>query len=200
MSDADNLFLHLIDLVEGRLDPQQTAQLHARVAADPRAAVDLAWLEATIGLMRNDAAEGVDAPDYVLNRALRLIRPVVPAARQPDLLQRIRAFLRFDSLHQALAPGMRADATPLRQMLYTADACDIDLRIAPAGDQLRLSGQILGSDESGVVIVQNNQTTVEVPLNDLSEFSLPLIPAGVYTLTVRLNTFELVIEGLDLTR
>jgi anti-sigma factor RsiW len=199
MSDVDNLFLQLIDLVEGRLDPTQAAQVRAYVATDQRAAAELVWLEATIGLMRADAVEGVDAPDHVINRALRLIRPAMPVVRHPDLLHRVMAVLRFDSLHQALAPGMRADATPQRQLLYTASTCDIDLRIVPHGDLLRISGQILGSDEPGIVIAQNAHITVEAPLNDLSEFSLPLISAGVYTLTVRLDTIEMVIEGLDLS-
>lgn len=199
MSAADNLFLQLTDLVEGRLDPAQAEALRTRIAADPHAAADLAWLQKTIALMRSDAAEGADAPAHVINRALRLIRPSMPAAPQPGLLQRWLAHLRFDSLQQALAPGMRSDAAQQRQLLYTAATCDIDLRVVTEGDRLRISGQILGSDDPGIVTAHNKQTLVEAPLNELSEFTLPALPAGVYTLTVRLTTLELVIEGLDLS-
>lgn len=199
MSPADKLFSQLADLVEGRLDPEQAAGLRARIAADPQAAADLAWLEATIGLLRSDAAEGVDAPDHVVNRALRLIGPLAPAAPQVGLLQRIVAVLRFDSRHQALAPGMRSDTAQQRHLLYTADTCDIDLRITADGNTVRVSGQILGSDETGTVTARGASATVQALLNDLSEFTLPPVPTGVYTLIVRLDTLELVIEGLELS-
>jgi hypothetical protein len=197
MSDADILLTQLTDLAEGRLDPAQAAQVRARIAADPQLAADYAWLETAIGLMRNDAREGADAPDYVINRALRLIRPPAP---QPDPLRRLVAMLRFDSFRQALAPGMRADAASQRQLLYTADGCDIDLRVSTDGDLRRINGQILGSDAPGAVIVRRAGAVVaEAPLNPLSEFSLPPLPAGTYALTVRLDTLEVIIEGLDLS-
>lgn len=38
-----------------------------------------------------------------------------------------------------------------------------------------------------------------VPINELGEFSLPLVDAGVYSLIIMLETCEIVIERLELS-
>jgi hypothetical protein len=146
-----------------------------------------------LDLMRNDDSE--DAPDYVINRAIRLFRQ----RRKPDspnLLRRIAAVLRFDSMQAPLAFGLRSGSTLPRQLLYGAEGRDLDLRINPAGTLWRVAGQILGPDEDGFVELCGPSIRVQTRLNALSEFSLPPVPAGNYTLTIHQADLEITIDEL----
>ncbi|MCU0492642.1 MAG: hypothetical protein MUD01_13700 [Chloroflexaceae bacterium] len=195
MSNPTNLpYDLLVDLAEGRLSAEESTRLRQTVAANPQAAAELAWLEQTLGLMRSDDSE--DAPDHVINRALRLVRPPTPAPAAPGLLQRLLASLRFDSMNQPLAMGVRSGGATVRQLLYNADDRDIDLRIVPEGTLWRISGQILGPDESGEVLLHSSDVSVTAELNTLSEFNLPLVPAGAYNLTIRQGNCEIEIGDI----
>src|SRR5919198_228173 len=105
MSPSKIPFQRLVDLVEGRLSPDERADVLAQVAANPQAAREVVWLERIIGLMRTDAT--ADAPPYVVARALRLFRQR-GAHDAPPLRQRIRAMLQFDSAQRPLPMGVRS--------------------------------------------------------------------------------------------
>lgn len=180
MSDTPS-FEQLVDLAEGRLAEPERARLLAQLAGDPAAADTAEWVTSVIALMRSDDSE--DAPDHVINRAIRLLRPAPDAA--PGLLRRIAAALRFDSAAAPLAMGMRSDQEAPRQLLFEAEDRDLDVRIAAGAGQFRISGQILGPDEGGSVELIGAKLTVRVGLNLLSEFTLPPVPPGRYRLVLR---------------
>src|SRR5262245_13395943 len=90
-------FARLVDLVEGRLAPEEAAQLRAQIADDRRASADVRWLERVVGAMRRDAMWDEAPPEEAIARAVRLFRP--QASAEPlNPLQRLRAMLQFDSL------------------------------------------------------------------------------------------------------
>src|SRR5262245_33057614 len=68
-------FARLVDLVEGRLVPEEAAQLRAQIADDQRATADVRWLERVVAAMRRDATWDEAPPEEVVARAVRLFRP-----------------------------------------------------------------------------------------------------------------------------
>ena len=188
-------FSKLADLVEGRLEPDEQAQVRRHVAVCPGCAADVGWLESVIGLMRDDQSEEV--PSAALARAVRLFR--ARAARPaPGLLERVQAVLRFDSAQLPLAYGVRGEQPVARQLLFGAGVHDLDLRVAPAGDGWTVSGQVLGSCSGGQAILEGAEGAAQATLNDLCEFTLPVVPSGSYTLLLRLPEAEVEVPGLEL--
>lgn len=188
-------FEQLIDLVEGRLAAEAEVALRARIATQPEAAAELAWLERTIGLMRSDTME--DAPTHVIARALRLMRPQRPP-EAPGTLRRLLATLNFDSQQMPLAAGLRASQSGMRQLLFSAEDRVLDVRITSSGTQWIVSGQVLGPDATGQIELSGAAGAFQAELNALSEFVLPAVPDGSYQLTLRQGTVEVVVPGLEL--
>ena len=111
------------------------------------------------------------------------------------LLSRLSAVLAFDSwAAPASALGMRSLRAPTRQLLYTAQGRDIDLRIAPADLAFSLTGQVLGPDETGQLELTRLDDDAapspqapwvrEAPLDALGEFRFEGLAPGRYTLTL----------------
>jgi hypothetical protein len=186
----------LVDLAEGLLDPDEAQRLRVRIAADPDQQAELAALEELIGLMRSDAS--ADAPEHVVNRALRLMRPRA-AAPAPGALRRYIATLKSDSWRAApLAAGFRSLQAWPRVLLLSAGDRELDLQISQQGDSWLLQGQILGPEGPGEVVLGTEELRVMVPLNDLGEFVLPAVPGGRYTLVVTQGEIEIVVSDLEL--
>lgn len=151
-----------------------------------------------------------DAPEHVIQRALVAWRPRGAKGAARGLLQQVLAALTFDSGAAApLAFGMRSAGGTLRQLLFSAQGRDVDLRIAPvaaaaAGGEpdaarWQLSGQVLGPDSAGTVVLADaaGQVLGEVALSDLGEFRLPAVPAGAYALTLRFAETEVVLPPVQ---
>jgi hypothetical protein len=190
-------FVRLVDLVEGRLAPEVEAQLHAQIVDDERAKADVRWLKRVVAAMRRSAVWEEEPPKEVVARAVSLFRPQ-SSSRALNPLQRLQAILNFDSLHMPQPVGLRSGQPRERQLLFTAEQLSIDLRITPSGTLWSLAGQLLGpSVGGGQVALVNSATNVEVALNELSEFTLPPVPAGDYTLTLHLDHFEIEIDRLQ---
>ncbi|MCG8350807.1 MAG: hypothetical protein MI924_23800 [Chloroflexales bacterium] len=192
----DKLYRNLVNLAEARLPPDEHAQVMAQVHADPSVAKQLTYLEELIGLMRYDEDEGENAPAHVVNRAKRLLRPIADP-QAPSLLRRVMAMLSFDSAQAPLMMGVRSGYLATRQMLFNAEERDLDLRISAAGTLWAVSGQVLGVRAGGHVELQDGSRAVQADLNDLSEFALPPVPPGNYTLTLRQNDVEIMVTDLD---
>lgn len=149
----------------------------------------------------------VDAPESVIQRAIGLFEASPRRAARP-LLPRLLAALQFDSGGLSpLAHGMRSTGGEVRQLLYTLDDCDIDLRVAPAdGTEGRysLTGQLLGPETQGVVVAEFGADAGAGPeparaaLNDLGEFRLPPLPAGAWRLTLELADRSIELPVLEL--
>jgi hypothetical protein len=138
-----------------------------------------------------DGRSLLEAPEHVIQRALTAWQPRRPAA--PGVLERLAAVLTFDSGGaSALAFGARSNAAGIRQMFFSVEGREIDLRIArmDKGEMFRLSGQVLGPDTAGTISVTTSGAqgdALSCPLSELGEFVLmPLVP-GRYHLSLELG-------------
>lgn len=193
-------FARLADLAEGRLaaaDERADREHLAGCAACSEQAAELTRLTA---LMREDASE--DAPRDVLLSAVNLFRQRRAAAPEtPGLLRRVLAALTFDSSALTPAFGVRSGQTaPARQLLFSAGDFDVDLRLAAGGEGWTVSGQVLGPCAGGEVVATaaEGEAAARAELNELCEFTLPPVPAGVYTLRLRVDEVEVEIPELSL--
>jgi anti-sigma factor RsiW len=183
-------FDRLADLAEGLLDEADRAAEERHVSACSRCADDVDWLTHTIGLMRSDDSES--APEHVINRAVRLFDTVTSVApRSPGVLERLVAVLRFDSAVGVPAFGLRVGSDDAsRQMLFSAQPYELELRTRPVGHGWSVAGQLLGPAETvdyGEVELIGTDTTVQAPLTELLEFNLPTVPPGTYRLELRFD-------------
>ena len=81
-----------------------------------------------------------------------------------------------------------------RQLFFCASGRDIDLRIIPVAERFALSGQVLGPNCVGSVEIVNRSAGVmasadsqATPLDDLGRFGFAGLPAGVFSVTLRLG-------------
>ena len=195
-------FARLVDLVEGRLQPEERAATESHVGACRRCAEQVARLERTLGLMRADAGE--DAPRDVVSYAVSLFGSRRRAAAPtPSLVGRIVASLTFDSRHAAPAFGVRSgQPSSSRQLVFTAGDTDIDLRIAESAEGWTLSGQVLGECTGGRVEIESvggEGRRAEAELNDICEFAFPPVPAGRYKLLLHMSGADIQVSEIDLT-
>jgi len=142
--------------------------------------------------MRTDDLE--DAPGHVIARAVRLVRPRQPA---PSLVRRVLATLSFDSLQAQPVFGLRSGTPMARQLWFNAEDHDLDVRITPVNSQWAIAGQVLGPGTGGRVELRG-PTTVQTSLNELSEFTLPSVPSGCYSLRVSVGDMAIEIPDLEL--
>src|SRR5689334_854485 len=175
-------FTELAELAE---DKSQTSPgTLAHLASCSECSSQLQTIQQTIGLMRSDTAE--DAPAELVQYAKRIFREKV-VTRGPSLLNILVAALTFDSLSNAPAFGLRSQATAGRQLIYSTETADIDLRVSPENDQWQIAGQILGADcANGDVDLEGDGFSASAKLNELCEFSFGSVPAGAYKVSIRL--------------
>src|SRR5262249_22520741 len=135
-------FADLADLAEERKATSAAAQEH--LANCLSCASELQSLRNTISLMRSDTTE--DAPKPLIEHARNLFRAGVAAAREPSLLRLVVAALTFDSLTAAPVFGLRSQTSAGRQLIYSAETADIDVRVSRNNEEWQVAGQVLGSD------------------------------------------------------
>jgi anti-sigma factor RsiW len=185
-------FEQMADLVEGRVAPAAHAALLEHLAGCGRCAANLAWLERTLSLTRADAA----GPSEALSAQLRALfrqrgrlpaRPAVPAQ------------LHFDSGQGPRATGLRGAPAVERQLLYTAEALEVDLRLMPGRSDWAVSGQVLGPAERGMAELFGAPGAFRAELSELAEFVIAPVPAGRYLLTLSLADVDLMISDLELS-
>lgn len=142
--------------------------------------------------MKSDLTK--DAPRDVLLSAINLF------TREKQLpLRRIIATLTFDSRSAVPAFGMRSVHTASRQMLYSAQDADVDLRIAVQNEECTVTGQVIrDSCAGGLVEISGATGSAETSLNELCEFALPAFPVGNYSLRITMPDVEIEIPELGL--
>lgn len=161
-------------------------------------------------------------PDAVLLRAMAIWQPRPAAKPATDLLtraagavvRRLQAVLSHDSTTAPL-PALRSTAIPVRQLLFSADGHDIDLRISAltAGDDAgggsragttghstgwRLSGQVLGPVAAGQAVLRCGAWSAATTWNELCEFSFAPVPAGPCSLLLQGETWDIEIGPIEL--
>ena len=190
-------FTKLADLVEGRLSSSEQETSSAHLSTCARCASQLASLQKVVDLMQTDEAE--DAPAEIVSSAINLFHS--PAAtHKPSLRQRIVAAISFDSLQMSPAYGVRSgDRVSIRQMLFNAGECDLDLRLTQSGEMWNVSGQVLGQEcASGQVELVSDSSQTQVELNDQCEFTIADVPAGSYQLRLHLPDLEVEVPRIEL--
>jgi len=124
----------------------------------------------------------LDAPESVIQRAVDVFvaRPRAMAAPAPaGVLRRLVAVLGFDSgTLTPQAAGLRSAGAAGRQLLFSADGRDVDLRITLGTGGWVVSGQVLGPDAKGRVALTCEGFSAEQAWNDLAEFHFDGVPAG----------------------
>jgi hypothetical protein len=133
-----------------------------------------------------------DAPEHVIHRAIAVFMRPTAAVPKPGILRRLAAVLSFDSGDALpLAFGQRSSGGSVRQLLFTVEGRDIDLRVVPGAEQgsFALSGQILGPDRGGSVRVRSEagHDLQSCELSDMGEFKLPPVSSGTYVLTLEVS-------------
>ncbi len=154
--------------------------------------------EPLAGALRASHAALHEAPEALVQHTIALFE-----ARRPAPKSRLAALLRFDSAGASpLAFGMRSSGSAMRQLLYSLEGRDIDLRVAPAADagRFELSGQILGPDAGGTVLAVRGDGSDEVSaaLDALGEFRIAQLAAGTWHLTLELGDFAIDLPPLHI--
>lgn len=188
-------FSELTELAEEKAKASPDALAHLAMCSE--CSSQLQSLRQTIGFMRSDTAE--DAPVELIRHAKNLFREKV-VERGPSLLQVIIASLSFDSLTNAPAFGLRSQTSAGRQLIYSTETADIDLRVSPEDDQWQIAGQILGADcPGGDVDLVGDDFSVSAELNELCEFSFGSVPAGAYKISIHLPDATIETPRLELS-
>lgn len=185
-------FTELADVADEQSQP--AAETLEHLAACSHCAKELQTLRQSIALMRSDDVE--DAPPSLIKNARDMFRVV---NREPSRLARVLATLTFDSLTAKPAFGLRSGTTPERQLVYSTETADIDLRVSPQSGEWEIAGQILGSSQSGgKVNLESDSFSASAVLNELAEFGFRSVPSGIYTMFVHLPELEIEIAPLQL--
>ncbi len=186
-------FTELADIADKQSQP--AAETLEHLATCSHCAKELQSLRQAIGLMRNDDVES--APASLIKSAKDMFRGR-GANREPSRLARVLAALTFDSLTAKPAFGLRSGATAGRQLIYSTELADIDLRVSPQSGEWEIAGQILGSSQRGKVNLESDSFSATAELNELAEFGFQSVPSGIYTMFVHLPELEIEIPPLQL--
>ena len=143
--------------------------------------------------MRTD--ESYDAPadairwskNIFLNKAVE---------QKKSIVERVLAVLQMDLSPNRAAFGERsASSSQARQMFFRAGENALDIRIAQTEKGFDLHGQILGEGFTNCAVRLGE---FETTANELTEFKLTKIPGGTYSLSLRKDEKEIVLERLEL--
>jgi hypothetical protein len=183
----------LVDLVEGRATSAALEGAVAHISSCSDCVDTLRQLQQVILMMQSDTSE--DAPRDLLQSAINIFSP----ERQLPSLRRIIAILTFDSRLAGPAFGIRSLRSTSRQLLYSAQETDLDLRITVQNDECIVAGQVIRDGcVSGMVEISGDAGSAAANLNEVCEFTLPAIPLGNYSLRVKMSDVQIEIPELEL--
>ena len=188
----------LVDLAEGRLASADSGNARSHLAGCEKCRTALSEVENIIVAMQSD--DLLTPPQYVTQRALQIFRPQEkPVSALRAGLQSLVALLSFDS---GLTPayGMRSGAGEARQLFYTVNEFDIDLRVAPRADEWRIEGQLLGGTTVGTAELVSAGRRYTGELNDLGEFAFAGVHADSYRLRITLPGLEISVPELVIAK
>ncbi len=133
-------------------------------------------LRQTISLMKTDREP--DAPRSLLAYAVNIFDRR-RAANTASILRRVVAALTFDSRTISVAGvRVRSGQSGSRQLVYSAEGLDVELRLSMHEDKWSLAGQVLsaGCGRRADLSLLNSAESSEIKpkvLNELCEFSFP---------------------------
>lgn len=145
-----------------------------------------------------------DAPAHLVRQVLDLWHVQRPLGADVRPRPHGRAVLRFDSWSSSpMAAGVRSLRSEIRQLLFAAEGCDVDLRISPQTEGFAISGQLLGPAGAGQVelvaigVGGEKSTRRVVAVDALSEFRIDEVGSGSYRLTVTLEGSEIELPPIE---
>lgn len=186
-------FTELVDIAEHIVITSAEAGEHLSTCS--HCSTQLEAIKRTLGLMRSDTDE--NAPAAVVEHAKNIFRK--REAEQRFSLQIVLAALTFDSLTAAPAFGLRSQTSAGRQLIYSTDKLDIEVRVAQDKDEWQISGQILGSAcPEGKVNLVGENLSASTKMNELCEFSFDSVPAGAYKIALLLPDLSIETPQLEL--
>jgi hypothetical protein len=186
----------IANFAEQLLPQDEAAKVQNHLQSCAKCTAEVNNFAKIVNLMKTDEAK--DAPADLLVWTKNIFRSKI-AEPKKSILQKIFAVLEMDLSPNTAAFGERSASSPTRQLFYKADEIGISLRISKDENELNLMGQILGDGFDNCEIeLQNNQTSISVGSNEMSEFRMSKIPFGNYDLFIRNVETELVIENVNL--
>ena len=181
-----------VDIVEGRATSAALEGAVAHISSCSDCVDTLRRLQQVIFTMKTDT--GPDAPRDLLHSAINIFSP---EKRSP--LRHIIAILTFDSRVAGPAYGIRSLRSSSRQLLYSAQDTDLDLRVTVQNDECIVTGQVIRADcVNGQVEISGDAGSATASLNEVCEFTLPAIPLGNYSLRVKMPDVQIEIPELEL--
>jgi len=182
----------LVDIVEGRATSAALEGAVAHITSCSDCVDTLRRLQQVIFTMKTDT--GPDAPRDLLHSAINIFSP---EKRSP--LRHIIAILTFDSRVAGPAYGIRSLRSSSRQLLYSAQETDLDLRVTVQNDECIVTGQVIRADcVNGQVEISGDAGSATASLNEVCEFTLPAIPLGNYALRINMPDVQIEIPELEL--
>jgi hypothetical protein len=154
-------------------------------------------LSKIVNLMQTD--KSADAPADAINWTKNLFRTRAARPKQ-SLVRKVLARLQMDLSPSKAAFGERsASASEARQLLFSAGACSIDLRITKTRKGFTINGQVLGEEFAGAEIkLTGAKKSFISQTNELSEFRFENISKGKYNLSLHHKDQEIVVENIDI--
>lgn len=196
----------LVDWLEGKLPPAETAVFTQLVAANPILEEQVAWLRDFLQLSQTTILAA--PPPTVRRAATAAFAAYAQAKRPPSRLQTLIAALTADNWQRPALAGVRNVSLRRepRQLIYSSDLADVALNAYMPADrqQIDLDGQIFPLDDSdpAAFIVQLLQNGVERQLalaDPLGKFRLTGLPPGQYELLLSRPDATIEIAPVELT-
>jgi len=193
MTNSSHISLETFtDIVEGRATSETLELAVAHISSCSDCVDTLRHLQQVILTMKSDTSK--DAPRDVLYSAINIFSPARRAA-----LRHIIAILTFDSRLAGPAYGIRSVRSTSRQLLYSAQETDLDLRVTVQNDECIVTGQVIRADcVSGQVEISGDAGAATASFNEVCEFTLPAIPLGNYSLRIKMPDVQIEIPELEL--
>jgi hypothetical protein len=181
-----------VDIVEGRATSAALEGAVAHISSCSDCVDTLRQLQQVILTMKSDTSK--DAPRDLLQSAINIFSP-----EKRTILRHIIGILTFDSRVAGPAYGIRSLRSASRQLLYSAQETDLDLRVTVQNDECIVAGQVIRADYvSGLVEISGDAGSATASLNEVCEFTLPAIPLGNYALKIKMPDVQIEIPELEL--
>lgn len=195
MAGKEDILEQVIDVLEGRVQGDEAADVLARVASEPDWAAAHEWVRSFLESSRGATLTAVPpSTRAMLERLLPPRRTVGDDVR--DVVHSIARLVRDRPGGVAFA-GARGAAGTARQVHFAAnDDLDIVLDLETVDGQLRLSGQLLGADTAGRVVAISDHPALAVDVDEFGEFQMTLPSSSFLRLDVVVSAHH---TTLDLT-
>lgn len=187
----------LLDLGEDLIAGSEAASIERHLHSCKECTRNMAELTHIVNLMRTDDSKAAPEESVQWVKNLYKTRVVEP---KRSIFERIVGVLALDVSPDQPVFGERSAVGSTRQMYYKAGETSVVLRVSRDDGGFLLMGQIVGSDEhsESEVEITGPQFSTSEKANELSEFRVGKIPAGVYKLFVRNDKKEIVIENIEI--